>query len=373
MQNSICFIINSLKAAGAEKYVLDVASTCAARGIAAHVVTLGPVDEVFLKKYDLANVTIKQYPSRKMISFNTLRTIYGLYKLMHKKRFKLVHLNMRTPDLIGGIAAILAHTPFISTQHDTQPWRYSKRINDVSKKYIHRYIMQHVSAIIAPTGSVRQYLRETERIPFSKIRVIYHGVELEKFRVRFKRPGKKIYVGSLGRFRPEKGHRYIIESLPQVLSRLNTRTIEIQFAGDGPSMDDVRSQAKNLGVYKQVKFLGSIYNVPRFLEHIDIIVHAAVSGEAFCYAALEGLAAGKAVIATNTDGLPEYITNYYNGILVPIESPDSIANAIVELANDSKMYLRICRNAAKSCRPFFSKKRMIDQTFKLYTDVIEHG
>lgn len=373
MQNSICFIINSLKAAGAEKYVLDLASSCAKEGVATHVVSLGPVDEDFLKKYDLTNVNIIQYASGKMISLNALRTIYRLYQLMRQKRFMLVHLNMRTPDLVGGIAARFSHSPFISTQHDTQPWRYSKRINDISKKYIHRYIMKFASAIIAPTESVRQYLHETERIPLSKIRVIYHGVDLARFNTKFKKLGKTIYVGSLGRFRPEKGQKYIIEALPKILRRLSPKRIEMQFAGDGPSLDDVRGQAETLGVRKHVKFLGSIYDVPKFLEGINILIHAAVSGEAFCYAALEGLAAGKAVVVTNTDGIPEYVKNNYNGILIPIESPNSIADAIVKLATDPAMYLRICKSAAVSCRPFFSKKRMINRTLELYENVTSHG
>lgn len=372
MKRSICFIINSLKAAGAEKYVLDIASSAAERGIEAHIIALGPIDEEFLRKYDLTNVTITQYTGRKMLSLNTVFTIYRIYRLMRRRRFTLVHLNMRTPDIIGGIAALLSRTRFISTQHDTQPWRYSKRINDVSKKYLHRYIMRYASAIIAPSGSVKQYLRETERIHFDKINIIYHGIELARFRTKFKKPGKTIHIGSLGRFRPEKGQQYIIESLPQLLNHLPNRAVEVHFAGDGPSLDAMRAHARNLGVYKQVKFLGSVYDVPRFLERMDMIVHAAVSGEAFCFAALEGLAAGKAVIATNTDGLPEYITNYHNGILIPIRSSNSITEAIVRLANEPKTYLRICRNAAKSCRPFFSKERMIDQTYQLYADVIGH-
>jgi glycosyltransferase involved in cell wall biosynthesis len=373
MKRRLCFIINSLKAAGAEKYVLDLASSAAAKGIEAHIIALGPIDEEFLRKYDLTNVTITQYASGKMISLNTLLTIYRIYRLMRRRRFMLVHVNMRTPDIIGGIAAILSHTRFTSTQHDTQPWRYSRRINDVSKKYIHRFIMRHALAIIAPSESVRQYLYETEKIPHRKVFVIYHGIELERFRVSIKKPGKKIHIGTLGRFRPEKGQRYIIESIPLVLKRLAKRDVEVHFAGDGPSLGDARAQTMNLGVNEKIKFLGSVYDVPRFLERMDMIVHAAVSGEAFCFAALEGLAAGKAVIATNTDGLPEYITNYHNGILVPIRSPDSIADAVVQLAKDPEMYLRICRNAAKSCRPFFSRERMIKQTFELYEAMIGHG
>lgn len=372
MKRRICFIINSLKAAGAEKYVLDLASSAAEKGIEAHIVALGPIDEGFLRKYDLSNVKITQHTSRKMISFKTLLTIYRIYKLMCKMRFTLVHLNMRTPDIIGGIAAILSRTRFISTQHDTQPWRYSKRINPVINRYLHRCIMQFASAIITPTKSVKEYLHETESIPRSKMMVIYHGIDLHNYQVRFRRLGKTINIGSLGRFRPEKGQTYIVDALPIILRRLKSVRFKVHFAGDGPSFNHVREKARKTNTDEHIEFLGSVYEVPKFLKKIDILIHAAVSGEAFCYAALEGLATGKAVVVTNTDGIPEYVKDHYNGLLIPIKSPDAIAHAVVELATTPKLYERICRNAAVSCRPFFSKERMINQTYKLYQRITGH-
>ena len=369
----LCFIINSLKAAGAEKYVLDLASSAAAKGIETHIVALGPIDEEFLRKYDLTNVTIAQHASQKMISLRTLLTIYRIYRLMRRRRFSLVHLNMRTPDIIGGIAAILSNTRFISTQHDTQPWRYSKKLNPVINRYLHRSIMQFASAIIAPSVSVREYLRETERIPRSKVTVIYHGIDLNKYRVKFRKIGRKIHIGSLGRFRPEKGQGYIVDALPIILRRLKKVDLKVYFAGDGPSLNDVRDKARKTNTDSHIEFLRSVYDVPGFLSNIDILIHAAVSGEAFCYAALEGLAAGKAVVVTNTDGIPEYVKDHFNGFLIPIKSPHAIADAVVELTSTPKLYERICRNAAKSCRPFFSKARMINQTYHLYQRIMDNG
>jgi glycosyltransferase involved in cell wall biosynthesis len=372
MKRRVCFIINSLKAAGAEKYVLDLASSAADKGIEAHIIALGPIDEEFLQKYDLTNVTITQHTSRKMISFKTLLTIYRIYRFMRRRRFTLVHLNMRTPDIIGGIAAIFSNTRFISTQHDTQPWRYSNKLNPVINRSLHRFIMQFASAIIAPSISVREYLRETERIPRSKMTVIYHGIDLRNYRGRFRRLGKTIHIGSLGRFRPEKGQEYIVDALPIIFRRLKRVNFKVYFAGDGPSLHHVRDKARKTNTDSYIKFLRSVYDVPGFLRSIDILIHAAVSGEAFCYAALEGLAAGKAIVVTNTDGIPEYVKDHYNGFLIPIKSPHAIADAVVELANAPELHERICRNAAKSCRPFFSKERMINQTYCLYQLITDY-
>lgn len=276
---------------------------------------------------------------------------------------------MRISDIIGGIAAILTKRTFISTQHDTQPWRYNTNLKNLIYKYLHRYVMKYASAIIAPSRSVKHYLVETEKIPLHKMKVIYHGIELKQFACDFKRMTKNVKIGSLGRFNPEKGQIYIVEALKLILPYLKSKKVELIFAGDGPTRPQIAMIVKEFGIDKYVSFLGRIYDVPRFLTEIDILVHAAISSEAFCYAALEGLAAGKAVIATSIDGIPEFITDHKNGILVPPKSAKAIAQAFTELINDSELHMRISKNAAVSCRPFFSIERMIAETCELYKDV----
>jgi glycosyltransferase involved in cell wall biosynthesis len=373
MYNNICYIVRSLKPAGAEKYVLDLASHLSRRCKNVYVVSLGVVDEYFLKKFDLKNVTIYQLSLHKLLALNTIKVMYLLYRFIIKKKITFIHLNMRMADITGGIIALLLKRKFISTQHDTQPWRYSRALKNVIYKYIHRFLMRYSLAIIAPSKSVKQYLFETEKIPYTKMKLIYHGIDLDKFSCKLKDLKRKIKIGSLARFFPEKGHKYIVEALPIVLSNLKNKDIELQFAGVGPIQPEIEAMAEQLRVINNIKFLGRIYDVPKFLSEIDILVHAAVSSEAFCYAALEGLATGKSVIVTNIDGLPEFIKDHYNGILIPIKSPQAIATALIELITHPAIHMHISKNAALSCRPFFSTKRMVNETYQLYKNILKNG
>lgn len=233
--------------------------------------------------------------------------------------------------------------------------------------------MKFASMIIAPSKSVRLYLSETEKIPIRKIKVIYHGIDLDKFRVKMKKPSDKITIGSLARFRPEKGHKYIVKALPILLAKVKNKKIELQFAGEGPHQNYIRTLAEKLGVSRNTTFLGEIFDAPGFLEKIDILVHAATSSEAFCYAALEGLAAGKSVVITDIDGIPEFIKDHYNGLLVPAKSEQAIARALIELITDPKIFRSISKNARISCRPFFSLERMINETYALYKTITKNG
>ncbi|KPK62670.1 hypothetical protein AMJ83_10130 [candidate division WOR_3 bacterium SM23_42] len=366
----ILFVIPTLRTGGAEKYVLEIASKLAATGHHTHVVSLGPIDDGFVNSVNLEYVTITQLRTRKVLSIRSIWVIYQLFKYIKEKNFDIVHLNLLGADILGGIAAILAGCPFLSTQHNTRSWRYSRKVRKQAAKFLHRGVMYFAHAIIAPTLSVRNYLSETTRIPVDKIKVIYHGIDLKKFSPRLRKIGTYLRIGSVGRFERRKGQIYIIESLPRVLSELKNAKIEVWFAGEGIYEHEVRKRAIELGVIKHVRFLGTLKDIPAYLAKIHILAHAATEGEAFCYAALEGLATGKAVIITNTDGIPEFIKDHYNGILVPIHSSEALADAIIEVTKNPKIYSAISGNAVKSVRPFFSKERAINETFQLYTHIL---
>ena len=366
----LLYIIPTLNTGGAEKYVLEIASKLSTQGHQTYVVSLGPIDEEFLDLHGSRNTQITQFQTKKVISIRSLWVIYRLFKYLKEERIDLVHLNLIGADILGGIAALLAGCPFISTQHNTRSWRYSRKLRKRLAKLLHRSVMHFSSAIIAPTLSVKQYLRETTQIPLCKIRVIYHGIDLNKFAPRIKKIRRRVTIGSIGRFEQRKGQMYIVDALPKILSKLKKYKIEVLFAGEGVYQHKVKSRAVQLDLLNYVKFLGTLKDMPDFLSKIHILAHAATEGEAFCYAALEGLATGKAVVITNTDGIPEFIKDHHNGILIPIRSSEAVANAIIELIENQREYDIISKNAANSVRPFFSKDRTIDETLQLYTETL---
>jgi glycosyltransferase involved in cell wall biosynthesis len=368
MSKKLCYVVRSLKAAGAEKYVLDLATYFSANHDVM-IISLGINDVDFVRKYNLGKTRIIRICITELFSLKTLIAVVNLCLIFLKERFDLVHTNMFTPDILGGLAAVLTGTLFISTQHDTQVWRYSKSYRNTIRRYLHRFLMKFCAVVITPTHSVKQYLIDTEQIDQRKIQTIYHGIDLEKFDIPIRAIDQTINIGVLARFRPEKGHEYIIRALPEVLTETKPLKIKILFAGDGNTKTSMEDLAITLGLEKNIEFLGHIYDVPHFLTKIDILLHAAISSEAFCYSALEGLAAGKIVIVTNIDGLPEFVHDHKNGLLISPESPQAIANALKEVIADKSLRIKLRNNGKRSCRPFFSINRMFKQTDHLYRSV----
>ena len=167
--------------------------------------------------------------------------------------------------------------------------------------------------IIAVSDAVRDVL-VSAGIPASHIEVIHTGVAIPQSVIRHQHEG--LVVGHMGAFTREKGQDIAVAAareLPQVRFIL---------AGEGPLLDELRSSAP-----KNVSFPGFVTNPAEFLAGLDFFLMPSRS-EAWGLAALEAMAHGIPVIASNIQGLSEIVTPE-SGWLVPADDPAALAHAIL--------------------------------------------
>jgi glycosyltransferase involved in cell wall biosynthesis len=168
--------------------------------------------------------------------------------------------------------------------------------------------------IIAVSDAVRDVLIKAG-VPGSRVTVIHTGVELppETAARTWRTPR---VVGHLGAFTSEKGQDIAIEAarlLPDVRFIL---------AGDGPMREDLRRRAP-----KNVEFPGFLQDTSAFFEQIDLFIMPSRS-EAWGLAAIEAIAHGVPVIASDIQGLAEIVESGKSGWLVPPDDPSALARAI---------------------------------------------
>lgn len=179
--------------------------------------------------------------------------------------------------------------------------------------------------------------------------VIYPGV------VSTSAETKKGVVGTLtigvaARLVPVKGIKYLIEAI----SHLDGLHLEI--AGDGPERAELERHAAMFGVSDDVTFAGWVDEISEMMSHWDIYVQPSVA-EGFGIAALEAMALGIPVIATDVGGLREIIVEGETGYLVPPKNPGKLAARIRELGNDSGLRARLGEAARKRAATEFSRER----------------
>ncbi len=183
---------------------------------------------------------------------------------------------------------------------------------------------RQVDGYLAVSQYVARRLVEVDRIPVSKVQMVYNGVDLNAFRPTDLSPQ---YLTAICHMRAEKGMPTLLAALRQLKSR--GLEPECRMVGEGPELESYIQYCGTHGL-KQVTFLGRRNDVAELLRQALVTVVPSSWYEAFGLAAAESLATGVPVIASNIAALPEVVTPEC-GLLVPPEDPVALADALTQL------------------------------------------
>lgn len=116
--------------------------------------------------------------------------------------------------------------------------------------------------------------------------------------------------GAISRLDKNKNFAFLIKAFAQI----QEENIELVIAGDGEEKENLEKLVKDLGIGEKVRFLGWFEDSKEFFEGIDCLVHPALI-EAFGLVVIEGMSHRLPVIAADSLGPKEIITDYHNGLL----------------------------------------------------------
>jgi len=163
-------------------------------------------------------------------------------------------------------------------------------------------------------------------------KVVHCGLEIDKYDFRLPREQvERLFCAA--RLSSEKGLSFLI----QALKSLNDRgyNLELRLAGDGPSRRELERLAKELGIADRVRFLGYMTEaaVNKELKAADLFVLPSFV-EGVPVSAMEAMAIGVPVIATNIAGTSELVEDGKTGLLVRPSDANALAEAIIAMKND---------------------------------------
>jgi glycosyltransferase involved in cell wall biosynthesis len=116
-----------------------------------------------------------------------------------------------------------------------------------------------------------------------------------------------------------------------------------------------------------ILFLGTRNDIPRLLSMLDIFVLCSLS-EGLPLTILEAMAAGKPIVASAVGGIPEVIDHGIDGILIPSDDSDRLAEAISELLHDDKKRDDMGEKARKKFEERFTIQTMVERYEELYEE-----
>jgi glycosyltransferase involved in cell wall biosynthesis len=236
---------------------------------------------------------------------------------------------------------------------------------------MNRYLITNADLVISVSNYYANFVKESFKIN-RKINVLYNGIDQNIYKP-LKNTHRDNSILFIGRLEIGKGIEVIAETIPKILDLYPD--IKFIFAG-------------KTTMYKNTKITWSTYlkdNVPsRNLILLDQIPtqeviknyqRASISvfpslNEAGGAAALESMACGCPTIATRVGGFIESIESNVDGLLIPPNDSNALAEAIIMLLTDSSLRERISLNGINKVTNKFNLNSILNQTIELYADTI---
>jgi N-acetyl-alpha-D-glucosaminyl L-malate synthase BshA len=258
---------------------------------------------------------------------------------------------------------------FITTLHGTDITLVGQ---DPSFQAITQFSIAKSDGITAVSHYLRDETVEHFGVPREAIEVIPNVVDLELYnrerfpchRAKFAAPGEKLLM-HVSNFRPVKRLEDVVRVFARVVRQIPSRLLLV---GDGPDRARAQLLAEELGVAARVLFLGKQESVAELLSCADLLVLPSTT-EAFGLAALEAMACGTPVVATNVGGVPEVVSQGEAGYLTPIGAIEEMAEAAIELLADPDRWTR-ASIAARSAAERFNADLIVPQYEAYYSTVL---
>ncbi len=221
------------------------------------------------------------------------------------------------------------------------------------RKQIFLHCYKKCDKVIAISNSVKNSLLERYGTKYEdKIKVVYNGVDLDKFQNNSKQKSSYttniVYVGRLFK---AKGVDLLIKSLAKIPK---DRDFVCNIIGDGEERENLESLIQKYDLKDKVVLRGAQNNVPDWLRESDIFVHPATWEEGFGITIVEAMAAGLVCIAFNRGALPEIINSGENGFLIDEVDENKLSQQILYCIDNinNQNLIDIKENAVTSSKRF---------------------
>lgn len=252
-----------------------------------------------------------------------------------------------------------------------------------NQKMAQKWVCRLADRILVNAESIREWLLE-QGYQDSRITVIRNGVDMSLYAGRTNSshvrrelgiPDSSPIVVMLARLNPQKGVDDFIKAASLLrLSHPDVRFLivgakvqykEGVFSHDREYLQELQQLAANVGAGESVIFAGHRTDTPEILAQAAISVLPSHS-EGLSNTLLESMAAGIPTVATNVGGNPELVKDQVNGILIPVQSPEHLAQALRVILDDSQLAQRFGREAKIMATKGFSLEKMTADTQALY-------
>jgi glycosyltransferase involved in cell wall biosynthesis len=284
---------------------------------------------------------------------NMLPTALRYYLAFKRDRIDLVYLNNDAScNMPAAMGAWLAGLPAVL---------HARGFNTDTRG--NRWVLSKLKHCMPVSTAVRQGLLDLGFVP-EKCTVVAEGLDLTTFRPHPADPVLRASLG-LGDMEPVitlvgglvdwKGQDVLLDAAPRILARYpqaHLLLVGAAYGRDASFAETIATRVADPALRGRVRLLGARSDVAAILALSDIVLHTSTTPEPFGRTFLEGMALGKAVIASNEGGPLDVIADGIDGLLIAPRNPQLLSDAVLQLLDNPGLRATLGANAAIKARDY---------------------
>jgi glycosyltransferase involved in cell wall biosynthesis len=236
-----------------------------------------------------------------------------------------------------------------------------------------RLLSRRPTWVVAISDAVGRDMRSISKAP-ERIQTVLNAIDLDHFS-----PGgaswpadSELRVGLIATFARWKGHEVFLRAvaaLPFAVRAFIAGGGLYRTAGSQITLGEIQAQAEALGIAERVTFTGFLEDTAPLLRSLDVVVHASTEPEPFGLTIAEGMACGRAVVASMAGGVPEILTDGVNGLGHSPGDVQGLAKAMERLLCDPKLRKQYGSAARIMAEERLNPERMAQEFIAIYAGV----
>jgi glycosyltransferase involved in cell wall biosynthesis len=296
------------------------------------------------------------------------RALREIVALLRETRPDLIHTHTSKAGILGRLAAWICNVPAVFTAHT---WCFAEGTSWKWKLLgapCERVAALPGGPIINVSEANRELALKYRIAPARRLVTIHNGVP--------DTPADCVSAGAgsgatdvativmVARFAPQKNQAMLLDAAASL-----SLPFRIQFAGTGPTMEDIERKAAGMGIAEHVQFLGDRSDIADVLRRASIFA-LPTNWEGFPLSILEAMRAGLPIVATDVGGIREAVVDGENGFVTPRGDCAAFACALQRLLSDESLRLRMARRSRQMFEERFTAEHMFRRTFNVYRQAV---
>jgi glycosyltransferase involved in cell wall biosynthesis len=351
-QIHIVHIIPTLRFGGAERMVVDLVNASDRARFRYTIIVFGH-DMPLADQITRSDVKIEIIEKQGKLS---LGFFGAMVRTLKKIQPDIVHTHLFGGDIWGRVAAWYLRIPVVTTEHNINQGEGTMKI------FLKILTRKMSESYVACSASVRSYVQEIYGVKKS-IDVIHYGVHLENLSALPAPQLEKQRLLILGRLTKQKGHVLVLRAL----ANLKNYQWTLDIVGDGELKSEIENEIKCLDLSGRVRLQPANSNVPKIISEHDIVLMPSL-WEGLGIVAMESMAAGRVLIASDAGGLREIVLDHETGVLSPVNNIEQLSKNIQWVFDNPAQAAKIAA-AAKDFAKKFTMSRMVGSYESIYEKI----